>query len=469
MPGIAVCCVLVTAAAVAGCAHGVHERAAGWSVAETAHVRVYTSVGATRAAQLADEMQRIRDRMAGTVLPCAFGGRSDRIVVAVLRRWELKEVFPAGAGAEYRTARYSWIPDFERQIVMPDEFDDETRHVYQHELAHHLVSSCFPRAPSWLQEGLAGFLQSAVIEGERVVIGLPSYYLPRGPRRDRYQVLSYLGARVQVVEREWLPPVEELVALSFDQFYQRESGNWMRRTANYAASWALVHMLEMSDPDLRRRFGAFLHELRRPEADPRKTFADSFRGVDLQARLDRYVRRGRMPYVSTTAPVPRRGAARVRQLSPGQAHLQWALLWSGAGDQDDAREAMVAHLAAARAHSDTRVRAHLLAAASLAGSGDTAAGEREVAEALGLAPRDAEALHALVELRLARNHDPTAAAARLQQVARSAEQLCALAAVELRRGNRADALGFAMLGLEIRPTSKRCRRHAEQARPAPAR
>ncbi len=467
MSGMARALAALLVGALGGCAYNAREHAAGWSLAETAHVRVYTTVDAARAAELADQMQRIRDIVAGAVLPCAFHSRSHRIVVAVLRPAELRAIVPRTTGAEYRTHAVSWIPDLEKQIVMADELDRETRRVYQHELTHYLVDACFPRVPTWLDEGLAGFLETLLVDDGIVLIGLPPYYLPRGPRKDAYSFGIHRSVRFQVVERERLPRIAKVTALSPDQFYLPEDRLGRRRVGHYAVSWALVHMLEVGAPDLTGRFNAFLVDLRRPDADPAALLAKRFRGIDLQERLDRYIRLGSWPYVPRSATVPRSPApARVRALTAGEAHLQWARLWAGAPASEEARRRRAMHLAAASAREDSRVRAHLLSAAGRAVEGDLAGAEREVRDAMRVAPRDPELLHALVELQLERRADPTAAAARLREVARTGEQLCALAAVDLRLGRPDRALSLAMRGLAARPSSDRCRRYIDLARAA---
>jgi hypothetical protein len=457
--------VFALALAAGGCAYSAEQRAAGWSVVTTENVVLRTSIGPERALELAAELQRMRDTLAHAALRCAFAGKPAPIQVTVLASPEFHDIAPKTAVGEYRHWGITWLPDYAGQIVMNEDLDRQTRQIYQHELTHHLVAACFPGAPLWLNEGMASFLETVVIDDGQVLIGIPAFAIQPGWRQP--DTALYRGVFVRLLGRERLPPVDRVTAATADQFYFQGERGWLKTMAGYATAWAVVHLLELGgDRDLKRRFAAFLDGLRRVDADASALFAESFRGVDLQARLDDYLRRGDMPYLHVRAPAVRTSAARVRPMSAGEAHLHWAWLWSDAPAGQEARARVAEHLDAARKDPATRARAHLLAAELLVASRDMAGAEREVTEGLRAAPRDPELLHAEVDLAIARRSDPSAAAALLRQVARTGEQLCAVSAADLAAGHPSRAIADAMRGLVASPGSRSCRRHIELARKA---
>jgi hypothetical protein len=447
-----------------GCAYKAQTRAAGWTVAETAHVRVQAPIAPKRAAELAGQLQAIRDTLAATVLPCAFHGKRDPVLVTILPESEYGDIAPELAAAHYRGWNVGWLPEYEGQIVMPDRLGRETRQIYQHELTHHLIKSCLPRAPIWLHEGLASFVETVVVEpkARRVVVGVPPFIITKERRQPQY--VNYKGVRLLVLSRDLLPPIARMRATSAGELYGGGAHDSIRSVASYATAWALVHMLELGAPDLRGRFHRFLGGLRRLDADPDALFAAEFEGVDLQARLTRYLLAGHWPYIRRPAPAPRNVAARVSTMSAGDAHLHWAWLWSSHWAKEGGDQRVREHLQAARQHPATRARAHLFAATLRLGARDLAGAEREVTAGLRRAPRDPQLLHAQVELLLERGADASGPAGRLAAVARTGEQLCAVADVELARGRLQEALRFAVRGLDARPSSSRCRQSIDRAR-----
>jgi hypothetical protein len=452
-------------AAATGCGYNAHARASGWLVAQTEHIRVQTDLGAERAAELAVALQRIRDVMASSVLRCAFEDESDQVVVTVLPRSEFREIVSRTTAGQYRRARVSWISDYHAgQILMPDELDQKTMRVFQHELTHHLVSACFPSAPAWLDEGLATLLGTMVVEREGVLLGEPQFALLASVRPH---VRRRHGVSVWVLPLEGLPSVAQVTSSSADSFFGKREHEHLQMARYYAVAWALVHLLELDTGDLKPRFSRYLGALREVETDPAALFAGAFRGIDLQRHLDDHVRRAKMGQVRMRAPAPRPIAARVRAMTEGEAHLHRAWLWGGAPARE-ARARMTVHLQAARVarESEVRTRARLLTAIARHSEGDPYGAEREVTQALRAAPKDPELLHAELELLLEMGRDPSAAERRLSAVARTAAQICALATVALRRGEIDAAMGLVRRGLEARRSSPTCRTQLQAAREA---
>jgi len=450
--------------AAAGCGgYSARQHASGWIIVETANIRVRTNLSQAKATEVAADMQNIRDVLARHVLKCAFQGRPDRIPVTLLSASQYEDIAPEYFAAFYQSSAISWLDDFGGQVVVPDNFGPDARQIFQHELTHHLVATCFPAAPIWLTEGMAKFVETATVGEGKVTFGLPPYAIGL---RARPEVGHMHGMRVVALPLERLPPLGRVVHLPGAAFHHVSTVTGIDMEANYATAWAAVHLLTIGADDLHPRFEKFLRGLQQIGADPEALFARTFAGEDLQARLDAYLRAGRLRLFSGPVPPPRTTPARVHPMTEGEAHLEWAWLW-GIVKSERNREHMREHLGAAKADPRTRASAHLLAGKSMAESGDLAGAEREIAEGLARDPDDARLLVARVQLLVARGApvaELAAAANRLRRVARSAQHLCALALVEMMQGDATAGLALADRGLALKPSSWFCRKVVEEAR-----
>lgn len=448
--------------AFAGCSYQAQSRAAGWALVETEHIRLRTNLSSRRAIAIAREMQRLRDVLAGNVVRCPVIAPDDRFPVTVLSSSEYEEIARTGSGAFTRHMGLTWLPDYETQIVMPADILRDVRQDFQHELTHHLLAMCLPRAPLWLNEGMAKLVETAVVDRDVVLIGLPPFALTQGDSQP--ELRHFRGVEVMVLPRSLLPSVDEVVAMTDTLVGERGAHDELRSAGRYAGAWALLHLLMIGDPEQQPRLVAFLGELARSKEDPAALFEKHFAGVALQEKLDRYVLDGLFRYARRPVRAARRGAPRVRAMTAGEANLHLAWLWSGATDKADAEARRREHQAAALADPSSRGEAHTMAAVvRLASSRDFAAAEREIDEGLRVAPSDATLLHAKVDLVLHRKGDATEIAGRLREVARTASQMCAVARVELAAGRLQAAVQLARAALKRRPSAWDCREVLDEA------
>jgi len=449
-----------------GCAAaGAQGRTSGWLLVETERVRLRTNVPRGRALDAASDLEEIGQALAGAMLACSSETRADRVAVTLLPSRDFEEIASAETGGVYRAWDFSWLPDYEGQIILPDDLGPETKQVFQHELAHRVFAACLPSAPAWLNEGLARFLETARVSRQGVTIGAPPYELVRGGRSRGPEVTSVDGVSVAVLSLEELPSIERVMTMPEEELYARGAHGSRAMEANYATAWGTVHLLELGANDLRPRFARFLAGLRELDVDPRALFAREFEGLHLQERLERYLAAGRFPRRVLPAHPARRGSApRVRRMTEGETHLHRAWLWSGATIKPGGRRKMIEHLSAARRDPATRAAAHLLAAIDLVLAHDLGRAEREVEDGLRVAPMDPALLQAQVELLLERQADATSAAERLRAVARTPDQLCTLGLVALNRGDAGEGLALARRGLAMKPSSWGCRRVVQAAR-----
>jgi hypothetical protein len=425
---------------------------------ETENIQLRTSIRRDRAVQLAREMQRTYDVLARFALPCAARRDTDRVPVTVLPGREFTQLRPIAAGF-YRSQQVTWLADYDGQIVLPDDLGFVSRQVFQHEVTHRLVVACFASVPTWLNEGLASFFETMFYTGDGVTFGRPPYVFTdeRRVRRPTSVLVDFQAVRV--VPSDLMPSLDGILAMRTTA----QPHQWAERTAAYAASWALVHFLVLGAPDLTPRYEAFLAELRNPGRDARAVFAKAFEGVPLQDRLNEYLRRGKFDMLQSrpSAVIPRSGRInpRVRDMQAEEAHLHLAWMYAGIPDEES-RDRLGDHLAAAKQHPRTRRAAYLVAAMAHLMTRDLAAAEREVQEALRDAPDDAALLEAHVDILLAGKPaaaELEAAAERLRRVARTAGQLCSLAKVAQRRGDHKTAVELSARGLQLDPRLLICR------------
>lgn len=462
-----VCTAAVVWIGLVGCAHSLQQRASDWLMVETSHIQLRTSLGRRGAIELARQMQHSYDVLARHALPCAPRGGEDRVQVTVLPYWQFAEYAGKGVGGFYTRAGVTWLADHDGQIVLPDRLGPVSRQFFQHELTHRLVESCFVRAPAWLNEGLAGFFETMVVESDQITIGRPPFVIESHTGRRTPMDVVFDEQRIQIVSLETLPPIDTMLALTSWPMHDRAE-----TVPRYATAWALVHFLALGAPDLTPRFEKYLSGLKNVRIDPRGLFAKLFEGLPLQDRLNEYLARGSFDMLKSTHPFvdPEAGSEpRVRDMPEAEAHIH--LAWLGARGRDPGRRVLVRqHVAAAKQDPRTHVVACLVAAYALLESEDFDGAEREVQDGLRGAPDHPSLLEAQLDVLLARRAGPlelVAAARRLQPVARTSGAVCSLALAAIRTGYRTSARELAERGLQLDPRGIGCRNIAELAAPQP--
>lgn len=137
-------------------------------------------------------------------------------------------------------------------MVVTGALGDQTRTLLLHELSHHFSHYYLPRAPVWVDEGLAEYLSALAVEPTKVTFGAP---LPDWPHvriaREWDPITQLYGGGVAVHE---FPSIGALRAAD-----RQVSGT--AKTLLQAASWTLVHMLEEPTHGYRERFHSYLGRL----------------------------------------------------------------------------------------------------------------------------------------------------------------------------------------------------------------
>lgn len=449
-PAALTACLLLAVATStsAGCVRSVEARGERWWEARTEHVHLETDTGRERAAEAAEQLEDLHRALTLAFYRCAERDQSAIEVTLLSREDEYLELAPDTAGVYlHGTDGVLVLPP---RVLTADVGLDERTAVFAHELTHRFVRACFPNAPVWLHEGLAKVFETVRIRFGRVVVGRPAYRFTDSP----YTELRWEdGATQAYFPRSALPDATTLVSMPRAAFYSGAlrmlpgDTHVSVRTANYAAGWALVHLLAMGpDPALRSRFRAYLGSLEASPEPRAGTFAAAFAGVDLDRRLAAYAQAGR--FASTTRPWSRgpRIEPRMRAVPGPEAQLRLAELRLATRPTVRALPTVLAHLALARRDPTLRARASLVEAAL-----EPEKAVLHVREARELAPDDVDVQRASALIALDRRDLATAGAAARALAQRGdlrAVDLVVLAAIERESGQLDPALEHARAAVE---------------------
>ncbi len=223
-----------------------------WKEMESSHFRLVTNrpLGDARIA-LAD-FEETYDVFTGVVLS---GEVIDPVPIRVVlfdQEKEYQAFGPRGSGAFFTPGLPLDVEPIPT-LVMWGDLVAEARMTFQHELTHHIFRNALGPVPAWLSEGLADYYSTVRVDGEEVYIGEmnPRYEFYLNPNWAYVDTGPFLRYRIPVGD---IPKADQLLALDRDGFYEQKNTNLdergdvpieesKRRTARYAGSWALVHML----------------------------------------------------------------------------------------------------------------------------------------------------------------------------------------------------------------------------------
>jgi len=415
-----------------GCAGLEVTRAStGWVEVRTENVLLRTDLTERRARDFAVMAQATHDALAGAVLGCAFEEEQPRPieVTVVASETRFDEMFGRGVGGRFLSG--GWDDDFEHRVVLRVGDSTATRQVFQHELAHVLVHRCFPSSPHWLDEGIASFLETAVVRDGAVSIGIPTFLFTDEPGPRRFEAR---GALIKGIPRRSYVPPTALFSIPEGEFFGDSDATSgpvaTARAAHYATAWAVVHALELDRTALHDAYTAYLDALRHGE-DSDAAWRREFAGVDLDGFVAEHVVRASYDYFDVAyEPVARRPPS-VRAIEPTEAHLELARLWASEGGEEHSRKAH-AHASSALADPRTRARARLLIAADHVRRGRESTAVDEVRAGLEADPDDRDLLRVsirlLIETEVARNREAIrAAVTRLDAVASTGRDFAAVA------------------------------------------
>ena len=155
-------------------------------------------------------------------------------------------------------------------IAMVRDWDEDTMRVVFHEYSHLITSNIAGNVPVWLNEGLAEFYSTFQLVGDReAMIGRP------------------VPGHLQRLNQHALLSLEELLNVKHDSPLYNEGD---RRSIFYAQSWALTHLLLVSQPPRRDKLGAYVASVD-DGAPPLEAWQRAFAADRIDRELQNYIRR----------------------------------------------------------------------------------------------------------------------------------------------------------------------------------
>jgi hypothetical protein len=159
-------------ALVVGAAHASSDQ---WVGVRSPHFIVASDAGEKRARQTAHQFEQIRG-LFHTLFQARVDPMQPVIVLAVRDERGLKELLPRyweREGGVRPAGVFASRDDKDYVALRLDAGGPNPFHVVYHEYVHLLLSLNFRRLPLWLDEGLAEFYASAVIDDDEVRWGQP--------------------------------------------------------------------------------------------------------------------------------------------------------------------------------------------------------------------------------------------------------------------------------------------------------
>lgn len=363
---------------------------AAWVEASSPHFILHSDLPADEARDTLGEIERMYAALSDLGFPYeAKPGERMRVVV-FRREAEYKVIAPRDSAGFFAEG---WVggETSEPVAVLYGDLTDQTREVIQHELTHRFVRFYYPKAPPWLNEGLAHYFETMAVEDGQAIIGRPAFAFRKGLTWDHGLIPTGqvpLARAIIRLDRGDLITSGEDTGSTSDKFEELK-----RINLNRAGAWGLVHLLRNGPERYRERFNLLLAHL--GEGEPFEVAWDAVfdvgeldqLGDDLTAwlvRPNREVVTLRTAYESKPASIDD-----VREMPPAEVHL----LWSGLRPEmlgPEIEEAM-------RADPDhpavTRAVARLLM-----GQGQWDQAEATLKQALKARPDDPGLLYALFKV-----------------------------------------------------------------------
>ena len=203
---------------------------AQWISLTTPHFEMYTTNAQAPAAQELQFLDEIRSFFAKAA---PFSNKAEDLSVQIIAFRSEAEYAPyafreAGGAYSLRTFNHDYM-------VLPNLASRE-RELVVHEFTHLVVQHAGFKLPVWLNEGLAEFYSTVVINKQKTTVGQP------------------LFRHIQTIHRQQWIPWDVLFAVDANSPYYKDG---KKVPLFYAQSWALVHMLALSE-DYSKGFQQFL-------------------------------------------------------------------------------------------------------------------------------------------------------------------------------------------------------------------
>jgi len=201
-----------------------------WLKLQSSHFELYTTAGEKKGREAILYFEQVRDFFVRT------HRASDSAVNAPVRiiAFRSEKEFEPYRVNEYATAFY--LDGYDRDYIVMRSISPEHYPVAVHEFTHLLVKHSGRELPIWLNEGLAELYSTLKPSGKKMLVG---EVIP-----GRFQYLQ---------EHKWMS-LDTLTSVDHNSPYYNERE---RAGIFYSESWALAHMLNLSN-EYRPQFNKFL-------------------------------------------------------------------------------------------------------------------------------------------------------------------------------------------------------------------
>lgn len=414
---------------------GAHQT---WHEASTPRFVVRTNTSRRQAVRTAQRLERLWFALDDVAFP-ESGGPSGQLQVTVFAdEAQYEAVASKTSGGMYRGAAFPWLDA--GQVLLYGALDTESESTVLHEVSHDFVAALYPRAPVWLNEGLAEYHSTLKLVGGEVRLG---------------------DAVPRWVDASDLPSLAQLQRLGPREFYLRDDESdaaWRKRTANYYGAWLAVHTMRTRSARVRQAHESYLDALYEGSVTAEQAWATAFDAEkleELESQLD--VARNTTRFTAMAFPCPShaQAAPTLRTLTPGEAFLHVA----STRDWTDEAEAprIGDEIGAALRLAPESANAHLQQALLLLARSKLAESQAVAEQACELAPEDPETWHVLGRIlltRLASGEDAEGlrvallrTSKRLRKLAKTAFQFDLLALAAAARGETREATNLASKAL----------------------
>lgn len=233
-----------------------------WVRMESQHFELFTNAGERSGRRTILFFEQVRDFF----LKTGNVGEVPTVPVRIIRFRSPKEFEPY---RPFKAAAAFYMSSPKRDLIVMGTPGRQTKNAAVHEYVHLLVKHSGAKLPVWLNEGLAELYSTLEPQGKQVAFG---------------KAARVLG------DRQWLA-IRELISVDYDSPHFNERD---RTKVFYAQSWALTHMLCLSN-QYRERFSDFLKGV---DGD---TGEEAFRWVygktldQVESDFKRYVVQRRLP------------------------------------------------------------------------------------------------------------------------------------------------------------------------------
>jgi hypothetical protein len=235
--------VVVLALAGASCAHGPNVApGSGWVTARSPHFVVHTNLPRALLEPVLQRLEATHEALTSTLFR---GVEVPEVEAVLLDDDDYETIVGRSAGAFFPGVGASGS----LLVVRDSENPRWLEQVVAHELAHRFVDARHPDLPSWMDEGIAVFLETAEIRARAIVLGAAARH---------HRAHFAIGGTV---------PLAELAAASRTTFYGAAAG------AYYSTAWAIVrHLLVGNGGAYHARFERLL-DLLESAPDPAAVLA----------------------------------------------------------------------------------------------------------------------------------------------------------------------------------------------------